>query len=146
MDAVNRVFRVLIGAFLGVVLMSVAVYVVRLLAASSPFPLSLWRTRVVVVLYASEAIAFLPIALVLGVVMTRIFASSRVTNAVISMAIALAIGFIGSLTEQQATLSSLAEMPGLAAAFLVGVPAVVLVLERLRSNKLYAVPRERKGS
>ena len=122
------------GAFLGVVLMSVAIFFVERLASWAPFPLSLWRTHIVVVIYASEAIAFLPIALLLGVMMTKIFASSRVMNALMSMAIALAIGFVGSLAEQQATLASLVEMPELAAAFLVGVPAVVLVLERLQSN------------
>jgi hypothetical protein len=57
------------GAFLGAVLMSVAVFFVNLLATWSPFPLSLWRTHVVAVKYVSEAIAFLPIALLLGVLM-----------------------------------------------------------------------------
>lgn len=131
--SMTRLFRILIGTFLGIVMMSVAVYLVERLAMWAPFPMRLWRTHPILVSGACEAIAFAPTALLLGIVLNTIFQSSRIVNSILSMAIALALGFAGSLIEQHVTLASLVEMPGLAIAFLVGVPAIVSILERPRA-------------
>ena len=114
--------------------MSVAVFIFGLLAVWSPFPLSLWKTHIRAVTYASEAIAYLPMVMLLAFLLTKLFTSSRALNALLSMTLTLLACSAGSLFEPGSFLIALAEPPALTISLLLAVPIAVGAIERLQSN------------
>ncbi len=114
--------------------MALAVWIFGLLAVYSPFSLAMWKAHGSLVIYTSQMISFVPIALVLGVILWRLFSSRRVLDAFLSVMIALLVSFADALDDPSAALGVLKEMPQFWMTYLLGVPTVVYVIERLRSN------------
>jgi hypothetical protein len=125
---------VLVGAALGVLLMWVAVTIFGLLAVWSPFPSELWKTHSLAVTFGSEAIAFLPMAVLLGYFLAKLFATSRVANALISATLALAVCCVGSFSDSTSFVDRLLEVPALTISLILVTPVAVRAFERMRSN------------
>ena len=132
----KRFGLVVLGAALTLVAMGLAAWLFGQLAIYSPFSWVLWKFQGPLVIYGSEFISIVPIALVLSVILWRLFSSRRVLNAFFSVSIALLVGLAGALDDPNALQGFLKEMPQFWMTYLLGVPAVVSLLERLRSNKL----------
>ena len=114
--------------------MALAVWEFGLLAIHSPFPLGMLIDHGALVTYASELICFVPIALLLGVIFWRLFSSRPVVDSFLSGMIALLVSFAGVWDDPDAAVGALKEMPQFWVTYVFGVPGVVYLLERLRSN------------
>jgi hypothetical protein len=130
----KRLGLVLVGAALALGGMALTVWIFGVLAISSPFSLATWKAHGPLVIYTSEVFSFAPVALLLGVILWRLFSSRRVLDAFLSVMLALLVSSVGALDDPRAALGVLVEMPQFWATFLLGVPGVVYILERLRSN------------
>jgi hypothetical protein len=114
--------------------MWVSVLLFGILAVRSPFPITWWKTHPYLVILGSEAIAYLPCVLLLGVILGKMFDASPVRNSLLVTAIALAVAFAGSLDDPKVLLATLRESPEFAASFLIGVPVVAFLVSRMWSN------------
>lgn len=132
----NRYVRVLIGVLLGLAFMAAAVDVFGYFAIRSPFSLASWTAHPGVVMYASEALAFLPLATLLGIILSKLFKDSPVRSALISMVIAFVISFAAGYDEPAAIMGVLTDMPLFWVSFVLGVPTIVYWLCRERSKGL----------
>ena len=112
--------------------MVAAVWVFSLLAVYSPFSPGVWKSHPHVVVYVSEAFSYIPFAVLLGLILWRLFPSARVLNALLSVAIATLIGVAPAVADLRAALDNLVALPEFSITYLVGVPAVVYALERRR--------------
>jgi hypothetical protein len=130
----KRLGRILIGAVLALAGMTLALWVFAVLAIYSPFPLATWRTHSSFVLYASEVISFVPIVLLLGFVLWKLFPVRPTLDASLSMILALPVSVAGAWDTPRALYGTLMAMPQFWVTFTLGVPAFVYILARLRSN------------
>ena len=144
----KHIARILVGAILAFASICLAVWFLGILAVHSPLLLAWWKTHPSLVFFASEAIAFLPFVALLGVTLAKLFATSPVPKAtlkaMLSVAVALAVSYAGTLGDPQLLISTLRESSGLVLAFLLGVPAVAFLAGRMWSNNRFE--RSRVGS
>jgi hypothetical protein len=128
----KRVSLVLIGAGLGWLAMALSVYAFGLLAVWSPFPLGLWKSHGPLVIRLSALLTSIPFALLLALVLRRLFsAPSRVLFSSLSMLIAFLVAYADTFRGAH-PFQDLGVTAELSIPFLLGVPALVYLLENRR--------------
>jgi hypothetical protein len=130
----KRYGLILIGAALALGGMALAVRVYTHLLVHSPFSLGAWKTHSSLLFYASEMIAFVPFILLLGIIFWHLFSSRRILHSFFSVLVALLVSIAAALDDPRAIVGVLTEMPEFWVTYLLGVPGVVYVFDRLRSN------------
>src|SRR5579862_2147974 len=125
----KRLSLLLSGAVLGWMGMCVGVAAFGFLAVWSPFPLGLWKSHGSLVIRLSALLVVFPLVLLLGLIFRRLFSASfRVLDAFLSMLIAFLIAYADTLWEPH-PIQDLGQTAELWVPFLLGVPAVVYLLE-----------------
>jgi hypothetical protein len=129
--------RILAGAVLGYGLLSVSASINALLLAWTLGHLAWWMFHASLVRITCSTIAIGSCVLLLGLILTKVFRRLPVIGAIASMTIAVLIVIAELLYDAQLVFPALQLIWKFLAAFLLGPPAVVFLLERLRpTNRL----------
>src|SRR5262245_50985825 len=122
--------RVLIGALLTTLILWGSVAFYGVLAVWSPFPHVMWRHHTYWVTSGSIALSVLPCVVILGAILSKVFAYRAALWSLVSTATALLIAWAISLGESRELGIDLGWNVGFVASFLVLPTVVVLVMRR----------------
>jgi len=132
--------RVLLGAVCGTVFLWASLYIYGLLALWSPFPNSWWAHRFTLVAITSKAIAFIPSAIVLGYIFTKLFHTRTVLYSAITTTLVLLVAYGDTLRDPKLIWPTLRLTWELDVLVLLGPVIVVHVIGSLRSNNRWRGP------
>ena len=128
----KHIARILFGALLGFIAMLGGVAVFSALAVWSPFSTGWWIEHPSVVINASEVLAFTPFVLATAFLMRRLFSTSPVLSAFISMVLAVLANDVADWTNPHELVSGMMKAWLITVSFVVGVPVAVWISGRIR--------------